>query len=70
VRSTCRRARRRCCWQRYCSKNDTIGFSGPLAWGSFADDGEAISVRTGGLESEAGRHTSELRVVALDPSHG
>ena len=23
-------------WQRYCSKNDTIGFFGPLAWGSFA----------------------------------
>ena len=22
-------------WQRYCSKNDTIGFFGPLAWGSF-----------------------------------
>ena len=26
-------------WQRYCSKNDTIGFFGPLAWGRIVDDG-------------------------------
>ncbi len=26
-------------WQRYCAKNDTIGFFGPLAWGRVADDG-------------------------------
>jgi hypothetical protein len=24
-------------WQRYCSKNDTIGFFGPLAWGEVDD---------------------------------
>ncbi len=26
-------------WQRYCAKNDTIGFFGPLAWGRLVDDG-------------------------------
>ncbi len=36
-------------WQRYCSKNDTIGFFGPLAWGSF---GDAVEVRSGALERE------------------
>src|SRR3954471_19568691 len=34
-------------WQRYCTKNDTIGFFGPLAWGSFAEDGDAIAVGSG-----------------------
>ena len=32
-----RRTRSRGYWQRYCAKNDTIGFFGPLAWGSFGD---------------------------------
>jgi Lantibiotic dehydratase, N terminus len=36
-------------WQRYCSKNDTIGFFGPLAWGTF---GDAVEVRSGALERE------------------
>src|SRR3954453_3058170 len=36
-------------WQRYCAKNDTIGFFGPLAWGSF---GDAVEVRSGALERE------------------
>ena len=38
-------------WQRYCAKNDTIGFFGPLAWGRFADRGPAIQVRCGQLVS-------------------
>lgn len=25
-------------WQRYCVKNDTIGFFGPSGWGTFSDD--------------------------------
>ncbi|HKR21282.1 MAG TPA: lantibiotic dehydratase, partial [Pyrinomonadaceae bacterium] len=33
--------------QRYCTKNDTIGFFGPLGWARFASDGDAIDVRTG-----------------------
>jgi hypothetical protein len=24
-------------WQRYCTKNDTIGFFGPLGWGRFSE---------------------------------
>ena len=30
-------------WQRYCSKNDTIGFFGPLAWGSFGEATDACA---------------------------
>lgn len=30
---------------RYCLKNDTIGFFGPMAWGAFTDDGEAMELR-------------------------
>jgi hypothetical protein len=37
-------------WQRYCAKNDTIGFFGPLAWGEFAEEGDPIAVRSGALE--------------------
>lgn len=32
-------------WQRYCAKNDTIGFFGPLAWGSMVEEGPALAVR-------------------------
>ena len=39
-------------WQRYCAKNDTIGFFGPLAWGRFADDRPAVQARCGQLVSE------------------
>lgn len=57
-------------WQRYCSKNDTIGFFGPLAWGRFSGTGEAVAARVGAvaLQSASGQHTSELRIVALDRS--
>jgi hypothetical protein len=34
-------------WQRYCAKNDTIGFFGPVCWTSFAPDGPALTVRPG-----------------------
>jgi hypothetical protein len=33
--------------QRYCTKNDTIGFFGPVAFASVVDDGGAISVHCG-----------------------
>ena len=36
-------------WQRYCAKNDMIGFFGPLAWGRIRDDGPAVTVRSRGL---------------------
>jgi hypothetical protein len=34
-------------WQRYCAKNDTIGFFGPLAWGSFCERGEPLTIEGG-----------------------
>ena len=33
--------------QRYCTKNDFIGFFGPIAWGVFSDRDEAIECRPG-----------------------
>ncbi len=33
--------------QRYCTKNDTIGFFGPAGWARFVDDGEALTARPG-----------------------
>src|SRR5207248_706705 len=43
-------------WQRYCSKNDTIGFFGPLAWGELRDDGPALTQHSRGLVSERTVH--------------
>jgi hypothetical protein len=34
-------------WQRYCGKNDTIGFFGPVAWIRLDPDGPAARVRCG-----------------------
>jgi hypothetical protein len=33
--------------QRYCLKNDTIGFFGPVGWGKLLSEGEAITVEPG-----------------------
>ncbi|WP_437806163.1 lantibiotic dehydratase [Sorangium sp. So ce1078] len=33
--------------QRYCVKNDTIGFFGPVGWGRLSDHGPALTVRPG-----------------------
>ena len=33
--------------QRYCTKNDTIGFFGPLGWGRWVDDGAVLTARPG-----------------------
>ncbi len=33
--------------QRYTTKNDTIGFFGPVGWASFAEDDEAVTARPG-----------------------
>jgi hypothetical protein len=33
--------------QRYCAKNDTIGFFGPVGWAWVADQGAAVSVQAG-----------------------
>lgn len=34
-------------WQRYCGKNDTIGFFGPVTWVQLDPDGPAAKVRVG-----------------------
>jgi hypothetical protein len=36
-------------WQRYCAKNDTIGFFGPIGWAKFAPESEAVTARPGHL---------------------
>ena len=35
-------------WQRYCAKNETIGFFGPIGWGQLVDDGPAVVEEPGG----------------------
>ena len=34
-------------WQRYCVKNDTIGFFGPVGWARVTDNAEAFTARPG-----------------------
>jgi hypothetical protein len=34
-------------WQRYCTKNDTIGFFGPMGWASFNAGPNPINIRHG-----------------------
>ncbi len=34
-------------WQRYCGKNDTIGFFGPVTWGTFDPEAPAVVARAG-----------------------
>lgn len=52
-------------WQRYCAKNDTIGFFGPLAWGRFVDDGPALRVRSGALVRARAVHFEAWAIQAL-----
>ena len=54
-------------WQRYCSKNDSIGFFGPLAWGAF---GEATAVRSGALERERVVHFETWAMEAVASAAG
>ena len=52
-------------WQRYCAKNDTIGFFGPLTWGRIEDDGAPFSSRSGELVKERSVHLEAWGVQAL-----
>ena len=54
-------------WQRYCSKNDTIGFFGPLAWGTFGDE---LSFRSGALERERVVHFETWAIEAVASAAG
>jgi lantibiotic biosynthesis dehydratase-like protein len=52
-------------WQRYCAKNDTIGFFGPLAWGRIRDDAPSLSSRSGALVRERDVRLEAWGVQAL-----
>jgi hypothetical protein len=57
-------------WQRYCAKNDTIGFFGPLAWGHAADAGPAVQANCGQLVSESAVHFEAWAIQALATCSG
>ncbi|MFD6624289.1 lantibiotic dehydratase [Streptomyces diastaticus] len=50
--------------QRYTVKNDTIGFFGPVGWGSWTDDTERVSVTTG--DRPLSRRTVYFESWAID----
>src|SRR5215470_11987489 len=52
-------------WQRYCAKNDMIGFFGPLAWGRIRDDGPAVATRSRGLIAQREVHFETWCMDAL-----
>ena len=37
-------------WQRFCVKNDTIGFFGPVGWGRWDPGTDGVAVQTGGSD--------------------
>lgn len=55
-------------WQRYCAKNDTIGFFGPLAWGRIRDDGPPLRARSGALIRRRDVHLEAWGVQELAAS--
>jgi hypothetical protein len=57
-------------WQRYCAKNDTIGFFGPLAWGRFAEQGDGFAMRAGSPEHERVVHFENWAVEAVGATAG
>ena len=50
--------------QRYCLKNDTIGFFGPVGWASAGQDGSGLVVTPG--EQLIARRTTYFEVWAID----
>jgi Lantibiotic dehydratase, N terminus len=57
-------------WQRYCAKNDTIGYFGPLAWGSFAEDGNPVTVCAGMAAGERVVHFETWAIEAVAAAAG
>ena len=56
-------------WQRYCAKNDTIGFYGPLAWGRIVDaPAGALQAHSGRLVRERSVHLESWGVQTLAAS--
>lgn len=57
--------------QRYCTKNDTIGFFGPVAFSQLVDHGDAVSVRCGaGLLQQRAVYFETWCIEALAESLG
>ncbi len=61
-------------WQRYCAKNDTVGFFGPMCWTSLVDDGPPVRatvsdslVRDRAVHLEWWALTAVGEVLAQDP---
>ncbi|MFH9089128.1 lantibiotic dehydratase [Streptomyces sp. NPDC017673] len=53
-------------WQRFCVKNDTIGFFGPVGWGVFDTSRRGVEVRPGsGLVAESRVYFSSWSMDAL-----
>ena len=52
-------------WQRYCAKNDMIGFFGPLGWGRINDDGPAVATRSHDLIDQREVHFETWCMDAL-----
>ncbi|WP_405150341.1 lantibiotic dehydratase family protein [Sphaerisporangium sp. NBC_01403] len=53
-------------WQRFCVKNDTIGFFGPVGWGTWDRSVRGVAVEPGvGLVAESGVYFSSWAVDAL-----
>lgn len=53
-------------WQRYCVKNDTVGFFGPVGWATFCTQTEGVSLRTGpGLVAQSAIYLEYWAVQAL-----
>jgi hypothetical protein len=58
-------------WQRYCAKNDTIGFFGPLGWGQFSDEaGDALTARVGAVDHVRVVHFENWAVEAVAAATG
>ena len=51
-------------FQRYCTKNDTIGFFGPVGWATLSPEGEAIDLKPG--KSLLAARTVYLEVWCMD----
>jgi hypothetical protein len=53
-------------WQRFCTKNDTIGFFGPVGWGTWDESVRGVAVEPGtGLVSRSGVYFSSWAVDAV-----
>jgi hypothetical protein len=53
-------------WQRFCVKNDTIGFFGPVGWGSWDDEIKGVTIDPGhGLTQASEVYFSTWAIDAL-----